>query len=177
MLFYIECMAEEREIKLKFPEDLDFEGFLIGRGGKFIKKERQIDLYLDFDDFKLKNSGSALRLRISGNECFLTFKGPQKKDIIKNRDEYEIKVSDHTLALKIFESLGIKEKLRVVKDRSIIMFEGLKFEIDNVENLGNFVEVEIKSDEEIEKVKKIAQAAGIEWKPILKGYAELLAEK
>ncbi len=163
----------EREIKLRVPDGFDLEDYLIKNGGRLIGKDRQIDLYLDFDDFRIKNSGSALRLRISGKGCFVTFKGPQKEDIVKNRDEYEVKVSDHEKALKIFESIGIKERLRVIKYRSTVLFKSLNFEIDDVEGLGRFVEIEIKSDKEIEKVKKIIRKAGIKWHPILKGYADL----
>ncbi|MGC8664570.1 MAG: class IV adenylate cyclase [Nitrososphaeria archaeon] len=170
-------MGNEREIKLKVPEDFNLEDYLINNGGKLIKKEKQIDIYLDFDDLRIKSSGSALRLRISDKNYFITFKGPQKKDIVKNRDEYEVKVSDYEQTLKIFESIGIKEKFRIIKNRSTVRFNGLNFEVDDVEGLGKFVEIEVKSDKEIEQVKKIIEIAGIEWNPILKGYAELKVKK
>mgnify|MGYP001772829155 CR=1 FL=1 len=170
-------MGIEREIKLKVPDDFDLEYYLINNGGKLIKREKQIDLYLDFDDLRIKSSGSALRLRISGKNYFITFKGPQKEDLIKNRDEYEVKVSDYGQTLKIFESIGIKEKFRITKDRATVRFNGLNFEIDDVEGLGKFVEIEVKFDKEVERVKKIMEMAGVKWNPILKGYAELKAEK
>jgi adenylate cyclase class 2 len=170
-------MPLEREIKLKVPEDVDLESFLLSNGGFFLKKEKQIDIYLDFDDYKIKKSGSALRIRFSGHDCFLTFKGPQKEDIVKNREEYEVKVSDGEQALKILKSIGLAEKLRIVKERTTVRYEGLNFEIDTVEGLGKFVEIEIKSNEEIQKVKTIADKAGITWSPILKSYAELISEK
>ncbi|MFP3132797.1 MAG: class IV adenylate cyclase [Nitrososphaeria archaeon] len=170
-------MPLEREVKLKVPEDVDLESFLLRNGGFFLKKEKQIDVYLDFDDFKIKKSGSAFRIRFSGNYCFLTFKGPQKEDIVKNREEYEVMVSDGEQLLKILKSIGLDEKLRIAKERTTIGYEGLNFEIDVVEGLGKFVEIEIKSDNDIQKVKTIIEKAGILWSPILKSYAELLTEK
>jgi adenylyl cyclase CyaB, putative len=170
-------MPLEREVKLKVPENVDLESFLLRNGGFILKKEKQIDIYLDFDDFKIKKSGSALRIRFSGYDCFLTFKGPQIEDIVKNREEYEVKVSDGEQLLKILKFIGLNEKLRIAKERVTIRYEDLSFEIDMVERLGKFVEIEIKSDEEIQKVKTIIEKAGITWNPILKSYADLISEK
>ena len=61
---------------------------------------------------------------------------------------------------KIFEKLGIKELIKVNKTRKIYMYQG-KYEIglDEVENLGYFIEIENKKYE----------------KPILEEYDELIS--
>ena len=169
-------MAIEKEVKLKVPSAVPLKEFLLKEGGIYVGAEVQEDHYLDFDDLRIKKAGSALRIRKSGEKAKLTYKGPLLENKIKAREEIEAEVQDIDALIKILERIGLKVKIIVKKVRETIFYKGLNFEIDSVERLGDFLEVEVKDEEQLKIVKETVERIGIKWDPIIKSYAEMLEE-
>ena len=57
-------------------------------------------------DGRLRNRGTALRLRLEGGKSRVTFKGPIQPGVMKVREELETIVGDGEVLLRIFEELG-----------------------------------------------------------------------
>ncbi|MGC8568659.1 MAG: class IV adenylate cyclase [Nitrososphaeria archaeon] len=175
-MMYI-SMSVEMEAKLRVPDNFNLEEFLLKKGGVLLGREEQVDIYLDFEDLRLKRSGRALRIRFTAAGHRLTYKGPLIDAPVKAREEIEVEVSDGSSLLRIFEHLGFRAFIRVKKARSRVLLNGLIYEIDDVEGLGRFVEVEVRTAEELNRAREVLTQAGLEWSPIMKSYAELLDER
>ena len=125
-----------------------------------------------------------LRLRESSKGIILNYKHfyPEDVHITDYCDEFETKVEDPVIR-KIFESLDFKEIVTVEKTRSIWMFKDVEIAIDEVRELGSFIELEItttyndpkKAKEYLYQiVKEIGANIGEE---DYRGYPFLLLEK
>lgn len=164
----------EREIKVAI-EDYNKTRRILSDKGRLLGSEEQIDVYLGS---KCLQEGSALRVRMgSSSGAWITYKGPLVEDVVKTREEVEVKVDNFESALRIFILSGFKELIRVKKTREAYLLDGLVVELDLVDGLGAFVEIEVKDDEELSRARGIISLLGIKWAPIKEGYAELLAKK
>jgi adenylate cyclase class 2 len=74
----------------------------------------------DFPDLRLRQARRLLRLRFADRKAILTFKGtPAGSRRYKVRPEIETRVEDGEGLRKILESLGLKEKFRYEKYRTV----------------------------------------------------------
>ena len=92
--------------------------------------------------------GQSVRVRIAGEQGFLTIKGPAqgKKGLTRTEFEYAISVSD---AQEMLETLC--ERPFISKTRYEVCYEGTRWEVDefHAENAGLIVaEVELASEEQ-----------------------------
>ncbi len=123
----------EIKAKCKFPEKV--EKILLENSADFKGLDHQTDTY-----FNVKNG--RLKMRIGNIEKSLIFydrpniKGPKKST-------FNLYRSDDLEALKplLISSLGIM--VEVKKHRKIFFIDHVKFHIDEVDGLGNFVEIEV----------------------------------
>ncbi|MEM4477192.1 MAG: class IV adenylate cyclase [Candidatus Korarchaeum sp.] len=184
-------MGLEREVKLRvshsdFIEALDLLGLTYG----FVDSNFQEDIYLDFDDCRLMLNDSALRLRVSGDVVRVTYKGPKRLEFgEKVREEIEgpLGSEECEAILRIFgiskecpkdlmslledlRRFGLSESVRVRKRRKELRVIGLSLRIylDEVEGLGEFVEVE--GDGSMELVRKLRMSC----KVVIPSYAQLI---
>ena len=141
----------ETEIKIKLTEkeykELDL---LLKQEAIFINESRQVDTYYEpmyrkfiQDEFEKGVSITEwLRIGIRGNKKILNYKHWYDN---KYCDEYEVEIDNEKNLEKIFQVLGIEKLIVVNKTRKKYMFQN-KYEIvlDNVEELGYFVEIEVK---------------------------------
>jgi adenylate cyclase class 2 len=86
-----------------------------------------------------------LRIRIqNGEKVIMTAKSPKAKEgnesLVKR--EHEVIVSSADEARNILSMLGLQEAVRVVKKRQTAKYRGYEICIDEIENLGSFVELE-----------------------------------
>jgi adenylate cyclase class 2 len=94
----------------------------------------------------------ALRVRAEGARRVLTYKGPKAAAAVKIREEVEADFApDQETALKrILLQLGFNSVAIVSKTRQswALEYSGqqLKVEVDDVERLGSFVEIEVVTD-------------------------------
>lgn len=136
----IEC---EVKIKLTEKEYKNLE-LLMKSNAKFIKESIQVDTYYEPFHRKFVGNGEItewLRIGERGNKKIINYKNWY--DVYC--DEYEVEIDNSENLRKIFDVLGLKEIAVVDKLRKIYFYKD-KYEIslDYVENLGYFIEIEVK---------------------------------
>lgn len=138
----------ETEIRIKVSKDEfnDIESFL-KNNGKFLGNNRQIDTYYQPTYRKFLKDGKEvisewLRIGIRGNKKILNYKN-WHDDIYC--DEYEVEIDDEKNLDRIFKVLGLEEIATVDKMRSTYFYlDKYEIALDYVEDLGYFVEIEVK---------------------------------
>ncbi len=155
-------------------------------GAEKVMVEHQKDIYfnnLEYRDFE--KSDEALRIRNTTinnekTEIILTYKGPKLDDVSKTRKEIEVNVEDSKNTSLILENLGFKPAANVEKDRTTYSFQEFAISLDNVHQVGNFVEIEkgmVEGEdfkEAIDKIFKIYKKLGIEDGFERRSYLELM---
>ncbi len=141
-------MHQEVEIKAKIEDPKGVERKL-RRIGKFTRVRKQVDEYFvppQQDFFKKNPPIEYLRVRYEGershlNYSFLHFR---KDGWLAVTDEYETLVQNPRTVGEVLKKIGMIHKVTVEKTRKY--FDCGKFEVvlDEVRNLGSFVEVEAK---------------------------------
>lgn len=169
----------EIEIKAKISGREELRKKLLALGAKREGSETQEDIYFAHPERDFAKTDEALRLRRSGGEFFLTYKGPKIDNVTKTREEHEVKILSPESAKEILLRLGFREALKLKKRREHYSLGEYSIALDSVEGLGEFVEVEKRAnsyspDELIEFLKKL----GIGKESVeRKSYLELLLEK
>ncbi len=139
------------EIELKFRAK-DFSGvksILERVGANFIKESVDIDTY-----FILPNNPEGrkyLRVREKNGRSELSFKYV-KTETHKHEWETEVKSAEMTKA--VLEQLGFKVDVIVDKKRSIFHYKNSEILLDDVKDLGKFIEIESPNVTEIEDISK-----------------------
>jgi len=144
------------EVEVKFRVDFEeMKQKIESLGALFVREELQEDVYFSLPLPKL------LRVRKLGNlgTAFLTYK--EIKDLGRNEefDELEVEVSDFETTVEILKRLGFKEDVVVRKRRLVYRLDGVTFELNDVEGLGGFLDIEVISDDVEEAKGKIWEAA------------------
>ncbi len=173
-------MTMEREVKLKVDDMAGLLERLTALGASHAGHRMQIDRYLDMEDGILSNRGDTLRVRQEGDSCFITFKGKQLNDELKLREELETQVGSCETMLEIMKRIGFITKITVkkVRDSYKINYSKLKdavIEVDQVDGLGDFIEIELRDNMEVQEVRELVERLGVKWLPIKEGYADMLA--
>ena len=172
-------MNIEIEAKLKVDSLESVAEKLRQLGAEFVSEQLQKDYYFDDLNSAFAKSDSCLRVRQQrdngGEKIFLAYKGPKHKSNFKKRAEIEIEVSDFEKTQKLLSALGYKESIVVEKKRNLWRFGDCLVALDDVSDLGSFVEIEGSNDKKIAEVQKRLGLENLQH--ISKSYAELLAEK
>ena len=121
-------------------------------GARKVFSGRITAVYYDFKNDKLSSQGKVLRLRKKGPKIELAYKQKRSKKNAKIMDEHETLLTDFPAAQRILRGLGLKEYRRVKKHRTSYALGDSRFEIDTIEGLPTFLEIESPS------VKKLAKA-------------------
>lgn len=119
------------------------------------KEEKQNDIYFSpkhFPFFGGNIDNEALRIRILDDRHVLSYKKfyYATEDMPAHCDEHEIEIDDIDKMKLILSDLRIEEAFTLKKDRVIYNYEGIEVSLDVVDNLGCFVELEIKNQEDIQ---------------------------
>ncbi len=96
-----------------------------------------------------------LRVRIEPKGSSINYKcwQPIGAEVATHCDEYETRVENHEALLKLLEALGCKPIVTVKKQRDIFVLDEFEISFDHIDELGDFIEVEAKSDsEDIEQI-------------------------
>lgn len=129
-----------------------------GRIEQMVKKAEFLEERIEEDDYfssPIKNfeeTDEALRIRKSGENTILTYKGPKIDAISKSREEIEVLVSGDIDPL--LQRLGFNKFIRIKKKRKLYRYKEFTVTIDDVEGLGEYIEIELKSENK-EDVRKI----------------------
>ncbi len=177
------------EIEIKFPlkNPEEIINFLNKSTEKKVEKTVQVDTYFtpahkDFlePDYPFQ----WLRVRESINGVILNYKHfyPENKKNIDYCDEFEAIVNS-SIIKKILECLDFKKLVELKKERSSWMYKDVEISIDKVEELGEFIELEITTpfdDSNVAKeyLYKITKEIGAEvGEEDYRGYPFMLLEK
>lgn len=112
----------------------------------------------DRPDGSLRRSGCGLRVRAcfdlsdSLKSATMTFKGPVVPGAFKTREEIETSLADPQAATELFERIGFIPVLIFEKKRESWQLDGCKIELDEVPQLGLFVEIEGPSETDIREM-------------------------
>ncbi|KHO54083.1 MAG: adenylate cyclase, class 2 [archaeon GW2011_AR18] len=171
----------EVEVKAKISDMSSCENHLLSKGAVFKEEKYQHDILLDPPSIDFSKSDQVLRIRNSNGSWKLDYKSPRLDNETKSRMEYSIKIDDGSQLKDIFNWMNFKLVGEIEKTRRTYELNDMVICFDNVTNLGEFIEVEIMSDEadfESSKIKimSLLKELGIS-ETIRKDYLELLWDK
>lgn len=124
-------------------------------GAALVADHAEADHYLNAPDRDFSQTDEALRLRQIGDKSWLTYKGPRLDTATKTRPEIEVPCADGDQTadafLQLFDRLGYRRTAVVSKRRKIYEVDRAGFAVhicvDNVEQVGQFVEIEVLAPE------------------------------
>ncbi len=170
----------EVESKFHSPGNEKVERNLIRLGARRISEEIMEDVYFSHPSRDFSKTDEALRLRRTNNASELTYKGPRMKcENAKAREEITLRTENPLAAQRIIERLGFTEFFTIKKRRTSYMLGELRVEVDDVDGLGEFVELEAltespeRSTQLIELARKELELDRLEQRT----YLELMIEK
>lgn len=132
----------EIEIKCYCDDDERVRRTLHQAGARFVEKRIEKDIYFNHPSRDFAKTDEALRLRSVSGHCKITYKGPKRSGLTKARVEHETVAGDIETMRNILLSLGFAESGIIEKERELFSFNGVEISIDNVKDLGIFVEIE-----------------------------------
>ena len=144
---------KEIEIKIKIENIKEIRDKILKLNVEFIKTEKEIDEYFDFEDKTLINADKTLRIR---NKEVVCFKGPREnnqtfqrkarslKDSCDKRisEETETKIQNYENFINFLNKSGIKVSFVKEKMREYFKKDNLIITIDTLPCLGSFIEIE-----------------------------------
>ncbi|QFU83578.1 class IV adenylate cyclase [Natronorubrum aibiense] len=143
------------EVEVKVPADLEaVRTRLEGLGADRERAIVQEDTYYDAPHRSFVETDEALRIRressreSGADKTRITYKGPLLDDESKSREEFETAVGDGGTMDAILTNLGFDPAATVRKERERFALEGYTITLDAVDDVGEYVEVEIDVEDE-----------------------------
>lgn len=138
------------EIKARCAEPTKIRQILLTHNARFIGEDHQVDTYFQVPTGRLKlregNIENALIFYQRDNQA-----GPKKSDVLLYQSQPDA-------ALKAVLTAALHILAVVDKRRSIYFIDNVKFHVDEVQDLGSFVEIEaIAKDGEKTEMELLAQ--------------------
>lgn len=142
------------EVEAKAPAGPGTADALEDRG-ELVAEVVQVDVYYRHPCRDLAASDEAVRVRRTGEGAVLTYKGPRRGGETKTRVEEETPVADAAGAAAILEALGFEPLPAVRKHRAVYDLGAWRATLDDVEDLGRYVEVErlVEEDRDVEALE------------------------
>ncbi len=138
----------EVERKLRSPGNEQVIERLTTIGAEKVSDETHEDVYFIHPCRRFKDTDEALRLRELGGAAELTYKGPRMEcSHAKAREEVTIDVGDTLSLRRILERLGFTELATIRKRRVSFALDKLMIAVDDVEGIGQFVEIELMTED------------------------------
>ena len=105
------------------------------------------------DDLRLNET---FRVRKTDKICYITYKKQHfKGKLWIYSDEYETKIEDYDTIKNIISLLGLEPLITVHNKRKIYKYKNYEIELEDVEGLGIFIEVErMSTDKDEMKIKE-----------------------
>ena len=161
-------MLEQYEIerKRKFVGNLEVLIARLGSQGFFLTDETtEIDIYYSRPDIDFIQTVECLRVRQRDDFAEITYKPPTNQHtrtengiIIKTETNLPISPENITVAKQLLANLGMVKLVEVNKFRQIFKCDdepGLTIAIDEISNVGVFVETEIISEDKESALRRI----------------------
>ena len=146
------------EVEVKFPLGklrATIETALFELGAEFVGSIRQSDHYFNHPARDFARTDEALRIRSVDDQNWITWKGPKIDTRTKTRREIELPLGDgqqtadglaEILTLLSFRSVACVVKTRA-QYRFVINAATCEITIDDVDDVGSFLEIELIADE------------------------------
>ena len=173
-------MQIEIEAKIKVADLGEFGKRLEQLEGRLQSRVIQRDFYYDRAVEPLQAAGCGLRLRQETDHSkreknVLCFKGPVNHDgSLKEREEIEFEVEDRGKVQKFLHALGYDLFLTFEKQRTVWLLDECLVCLDQVVELGDYIEIEGPGEQAIDDVASKLGLAG--YTHIHCSYAKLLTE-
>jgi adenylate cyclase class 2 len=145
------------EVEQKFPiaDAAVIEKKVVALGAAFAAPVEQVDRYFGHPARDFARTDEALRIRRTGEQNRITYKGPKIDAATKTRREIELPLAPGAAAAEDFstllEALGFRRVAEVRKHRRTakLTWRSWEFEaaLDDVEHVGQFIELELSADE------------------------------
>jgi adenylate cyclase class 2 len=137
------------------------------------------DVYFNAPHRNFARTDEAIRVRYSQGSCTLTYKGPKNRSFaVKAREELNTGIESGPVLENILMRLGFTRTADVRKRREYYTLNGASVALDQVEDLGSFVEIEVIAEEtessSSDLIGRLAGELGLTGEPILLSYLELL---
>lgn len=155
----------EVEVKVR-AEHESVRDALDSAGATHVEAVEQKDTYYDAPDRNFAQTDEALRIREERSatsrtdggdgettDTRLTYKGPLVDSESKTRQEAETAVVDPAALRSILEGLGYDPAATVHKERVRYTLDGITVTLDTVEGLGEFVEAELETEDDIDSAR------------------------
>ncbi|MDD5473430.1 MAG: class IV adenylate cyclase [Candidatus Methanoperedens sp.] len=174
----------EIEVKAHVDEPKQMERAVIALGASPIGIESQVDTYYNTPYRDFGETDEALRIRVQNGVSFLTYKGPKMDRVSKTRKEFQAGINDANTMGNILSSLGFFPVATVTKKRKNFRLGDFFISLDEVRNLGDFIEIEMSVkdsynyEEKVESVFKLIEKLGISRESTIRSsYLEMVLEK
>jgi len=156
----------ELKYRIKYPEEV--ESKLKKLGAIFKKEFSGIDTYYIVPNNP--NGKKYLRIREQDGKAEIHYHFAESQSHTK---EWEVGVTDPTIAKEILNQLEYKIDVIVEKKRKVYTFLKSEIVLDQVKHLGNFIEIEAPTEEEL---KLIANNLNLHFEDQVQnaGYSDLL---
>jgi adenylate cyclase class 2 len=168
----------EIEAKIKVEDFVAIKDRLSILGAASIGQYEETNTFFDTPARTLLAADQGLRLRrkrdlaTKGEQFILTFKGPCQTGPLKTREERELLVASDTDAVALLHSLGYEQIFQFEKRREVWRLSDCEIALDEVPNLGRFVEIEGRSEAAI---KILIQELALGGRPLIReSYVALL---
>jgi adenylate cyclase class 2 len=145
------------EVEQKFPvaDVAAVEARLAARGVDVSEPRAEVDLYFAHPARDFARTDEALRIRRQGSLNSITYKGPKIDQTTKTRREMELPLPPGEESAeawaKLLKVLGFRPvaEVRKLRRKVEIPWQGRRVQgsLDEVEGLGNFVELELVEEE------------------------------
>jgi adenylate cyclase class 2 len=182
LIYWHRLQAGVIEVESKYwsPGNDKVEKALARMGARKIAEETMEDVYFSHPGRDFGKTDEALRVRKWHDGAELSYKGPRMNvERVKAREEINLGIDNALTAQRIVERLGFEEVCTVKKHRKSFHLDKMRVDVDEVEGLGEFVELEVltESPDRSEQLFELARKELSLEKLEPKTYLELVLEK
>jgi adenylate cyclase, class 2 len=153
-------MGRELEAKMQVEDHEPLRARLRAAGAERLSACMELNTFFDSAERTLVAQDKGLRVRhtcdfVTGAERHVvTYKGPQQDGALKNREEVEFVADDGEQAAVLLERLGYAPTLSFEKRRESWRIDDCQVELDELPQLGHFVEIEGPDEEAVLAVRE-----------------------
>ena len=172
-------MGIEIEAKFRLPDPERLRQKLMAAGARRVRAVLEHNTYFDTPEHALRDGDCGLRLRIAETrdaqrDVVVTYKGPREPGEMNIRSENEVAVRSAEDAAAFLKALGYAPTLSFQKRRESFELAGARIELDELPELGYFLEIEADDERTVNRVRT---KLGLEKEPaVTSSYIALVAE-
>lgn len=158
-------MTLEIEAKFRLADPPAMRQRILAAGGKPAGSVLEDNTYFDTRRRTLLKGDRGLRMRraqpmrhnrpAGEPSIILTYKGPHRAVELKVRQEEEVRVNSVENALALFDGLGFRPVLSFQKRRETFHLQTAEICLDELPELGWFMEIEAPDEAAVEKVRGV----------------------